>query len=95
MDGRPRGARARARSERRPRRGLRGARRDLGAASARRALEAGGAVLEAGGAGPEHIAHMTWYVTDIAAYQAAGRESGAAYKETFGRHFPSMTMGSP
>ena len=49
-------------------------------------------VLEAGGAGPEHIAHMTWYVTDIAAYKAAGREIGAAYKETFGRHFPSMTM---
>ena len=35
---------------------------------------------------------MTWYVTDIAAYKAAGREIGAAYKETFGRHFPSMTM---
>jgi enamine deaminase RidA (YjgF/YER057c/UK114 family) len=49
-------------------------------------------VLATAGAGPEHIAHMTWYVTDIEAYKAAGREIGAGYKTTIGRHFPSMTM---
>ena len=50
------------------------------------------AVLAAGGADPSHIAHMTWYVTDLDAYRAAGREIGAAYRQTFGKHFPSMTM---
>ena len=49
-------------------------------------------VLTSGGAQPEHVAHMTWYVTDIDAYKAAGRDIGAAYKETFGKHFPAMTM---
>ena len=51
-----------------------------------------GTVLTSGGAQPEHVAHMTWYVTDIDAYKAAGRDIGAAYKETFGKHFPAMTM---
>ena len=49
-------------------------------------------VLAAGGAEPQHIAHMTWYVTDIDAYRAAGRDIGRAYRENFGKHFPSMTM---
>lgn len=49
-------------------------------------------VLQAAGAGPEHIAHMTWYVTDIDAYKAAGRAIGEGYKAHLGRHFPSMTM---
>jgi enamine deaminase RidA (YjgF/YER057c/UK114 family) len=50
------------------------------------------AVLAAGNATPQHIAHMTWYVTDLIAYKAAGREIGAAYRATFGQHYPSMTM---
>lgn len=49
-------------------------------------------VLNAAGAGAEHIAHMTWYVTDIAAYKAAGRDIGQGYKTHIGKHFPSMTM---
>lgn len=49
-------------------------------------------VLKAGGAAPEHIAHMTWYVTDVDAYKAAGRAIGEGYKTHIGRHFPSMTM---
>ncbi|MEM7404727.1 MAG: RidA family protein [Pseudomonadota bacterium] len=49
-------------------------------------------VLASGGAQPADIAHMTWYVTGLNAYKAAGREIGAAYKEIFGKHFPSMTM---
>ena len=49
-------------------------------------------VLAAGGAEPQHIAHMTWYVTDIDAYRVAGRDIGRAYRENFGKHFPSMTI---
>jgi enamine deaminase RidA (YjgF/YER057c/UK114 family) len=49
-------------------------------------------VLESGHALPTDVAHMTWYVTDLDAYKAAGREIGAAYKGVFGKHFPSMTM---
>ncbi len=49
-------------------------------------------VLAAAGAGPENIAHMTWYVTDIAAYKAAGRGIGEGYKAHIGKHFPSMTL---
>ena len=50
------------------------------------------AILREGGAGAENIIEMTWYVTDIAAYKAAGREIGAAWKETLGRHFPAITL---
>lgn len=49
-------------------------------------------VLKEAGGGPEHITHINWYVTDIDAYKAAGREIGAGYKEHIGKHFPSMTM---
>ncbi len=50
------------------------------------------AVLTSNDAKMTDIAHMTWYVTDLQAYKAAGAEIGAAYRETFGKHFPSMTM---
>jgi enamine deaminase RidA (YjgF/YER057c/UK114 family) len=50
------------------------------------------AILKEAGGKPEHIAEMTWYVTDLKAYGAAGAEIGAAYKELIGRHFPAMTM---
>ena len=49
------------------------------------------AVLEAAGAGPEDIVRMTWYVTDKAAYIAALKEIGQAYREIIGRNFPAMT----
>lgn len=49
-------------------------------------------VLKEAGAGPEHITHLNWYVTDIDAYKAAGRDIGEGYKAHIGRHFPSMTM---
>jgi enamine deaminase RidA (YjgF/YER057c/UK114 family) len=49
-------------------------------------------VLREAGAGPEHLADMTWYVTDIAAYKAAGREIGDAWRETLGRNFPAITL---
>ncbi|HRN53008.1 MAG TPA: RidA family protein [Gemmatimonadaceae bacterium] len=48
-------------------------------------------LLAEGGARPEHIVRLTWYVTDRAAYLAAGAALGAAYREVLGKHFPAMT----
>ncbi|GLC25208.1 RidA family protein [Roseisolibacter agri] len=50
------------------------------------------AVLRAGGAGPEHLVRLTWYVTDRAAYVAARRAIGAAYRATIGAHYPAMSV---
>lgn len=58
---------------------------------ARQALRNIVAILAEDGAKPEHIVRMTWYVTDRAAYLAAGAELGAAYREVLGKHFPAMT----
>ena len=48
-------------------------------------------VAEAGG-GPEHVARLTWYVTDRDEYNASQKEIGAAYREVMGRHFPAMAV---
>ncbi len=50
------------------------------------------AVLGEAGAGPEHVARLTWYVTDIEAYRNAGKEMGAAWREVMGRNFPAMAV---
>jgi enamine deaminase RidA (YjgF/YER057c/UK114 family) len=50
------------------------------------------AVLSAGGARPEHVARMTWYVTDKQAYLAALPEVGRAWRELFGSHYPAMAV---
>ena len=50
------------------------------------------AVLAAAGGGPQHIARLTWYVTDIATYRASLKEMGPIYREAFGRHFPAMAV---
>lgn len=60
-------------------------------AQAKQALENIVAVLAADGARPEHLVRLTWYVTDRAAYLAAGRELGEVYRAVIGRHFPAMT----
>ena len=57
----------------------------------RQALENIVAVLASGGARPEHLVRLTWYLTDRAAYLAASKEIGAAYRDVIGRHFPAMT----
>jgi len=49
------------------------------------------AVLREAGAGPEHMARMTWYITDRDEYLARLRELGAVYREVMGRNFPAMT----
>jgi enamine deaminase RidA (YjgF/YER057c/UK114 family) len=58
----------------------------------RRALEATLAVLKEGGAGPEHVARMTWYVTDKREYLANVRELGALWRDLFGAHYPAMAV---
>ncbi len=62
------------------------------AAQVRQALANILAVLAEAGGKAEHIARMTWYITDKQEYLAQMREVGAAYRETIGSHFPVMTM---
>jgi enamine deaminase RidA (YjgF/YER057c/UK114 family) len=50
------------------------------------------AVLAEAGAGPEHLVRVTWYITDRAAYLADTRAIGRAWRESFGRHYPAMTL---
>lgn len=50
------------------------------------------AILGEAGAGPEHIARMTCYVTDIETYRSSLRDIGAAWKEIIGPHFPAMAL---
>ncbi|MBS8275641.1 RidA family protein [Thalassospira tepidiphila] len=50
------------------------------------------AVLEEAGGKPEHLARLTWYVTDKKEYLAHQREVGQAYQRVLGKHFPAMTM---
>jgi enamine deaminase RidA (YjgF/YER057c/UK114 family) len=49
------------------------------------------AVLAECGGKPEHIARMTWYVTDKREYLAAYKAIGEVYRGLMGRHFPAMT----
>ena len=49
------------------------------------------AVLEAAGAGPQHIARMTWYLTDRREYLARSREIGAVYREVIGHYTVAMS----
>jgi enamine deaminase RidA (YjgF/YER057c/UK114 family) len=60
-------------------------------AQARQALANIVEILAEAGGRPEHIARMTWYVTDKREYVAAYRAIGEAYREVMGRHFPAMT----
>jgi enamine deaminase RidA (YjgF/YER057c/UK114 family) len=61
-------------------------------AQTRQALANIVAVLAEGGARPEHIARMTWYVTDKQEYMARLPEIGRVYREVIGKHFPAMAL---
>jgi enamine deaminase RidA (YjgF/YER057c/UK114 family) len=50
------------------------------------------AVLREAKAGPEHIARMTWYITDKRAYLVALAEIGAVWREKMGRNYPAMAV---
>ena len=49
-------------------------------------------VLAEAGAGSEHVARMTWYITDREEYLDNLEDMGRVYRELMGRHFPAMTM---
>jgi enamine deaminase RidA (YjgF/YER057c/UK114 family) len=50
------------------------------------------AVLTEAGAKPEHIARMTWYVTDKAEYLDRLAEIGKVYKAVIGAVYPAMSL---
>lgn len=50
------------------------------------------AVLREAGAGPEHVARMTWYITDKQAYLASLAEIGAIWREKMGKNYPAMAV---
>jgi enamine deaminase RidA (YjgF/YER057c/UK114 family) len=47
-------------------------------------------VLAAGGARPEHVASMTWYLTDKKDYLGNLERIGRVYREVMGRNFPAI-----
>jgi enamine deaminase RidA (YjgF/YER057c/UK114 family) len=57
-----------------------------------RALDNVLAVLRAAGAGPEHVASMTVYVTDVVAYRTQLRAIGQAWRERWGKVYPAMAL---
>jgi enamine deaminase RidA (YjgF/YER057c/UK114 family) len=58
----------------------------------RQTLENTLAVLHEAGAGPEHVARMTWYVTDKRDYLHRAREIGEVYRALMGKHYPAMAV---
>jgi enamine deaminase RidA (YjgF/YER057c/UK114 family) len=61
-------------------------------AQVRQALTNTVEVLAAAGAKPDHVARMTWYVTDKQRYLARVSEVGAAWRDIMGRNYPAMTL---
>lgn len=49
-------------------------------------------ILAEAGAGPEHIARLTWFVTDMEAYRRSVADLGPIYRETMGKNFPAMSV---
>jgi enamine deaminase RidA (YjgF/YER057c/UK114 family) len=62
------------------------------AGQVRRALENVVVVVATAGGKPEHIARMTWYVTDKREYVRLRREIGEAYRMVMGKHYPAMSV---
>jgi enamine deaminase RidA (YjgF/YER057c/UK114 family) len=56
------------------------------------ALERVLAVVRAAGGRPEHVARLTIYVTDMAAYRAARLQLGDVWRAAMGRHYPAMAL---
>ncbi|QGZ93314.1 RidA family protein [Terricaulis silvestris] len=50
------------------------------------------AVLREANAGPEHVARMTWYITDKRAYLASLAEIGAIWRDKMGKNYPAMAV---
>lgn len=58
----------------------------------RKTLENTLAVLACAGAGPEHVARMTWFITDKPAYLRNLREIGRTWRELMGQNYPAMAV---
>ncbi|MBV9539524.1 MAG: RidA family protein [Acidisphaera sp.] len=61
-------------------------------AQTRQALANVLAVLAQAGGEPQHIARLTWFVTDMVAYRQGARDLGPIWRELMGRHFPAMSV---
>jgi enamine deaminase RidA (YjgF/YER057c/UK114 family) len=48
--------------------------------------------LQAVGSAPADTVKLTYYVTDLSAYKDNLRAIGSAYREVFGRHYPTTTL---
>ena len=57
-----------------------------------RALDKVLAVVRAAGGGPQDIARLTVYVTDLAEYRASLKPLGEAWRGRFGSHYPAMAL---
>lgn len=49
-------------------------------------------LLAEAGTTPEAVTRLTWFVTDLAAYNGNLKEIGGVYREVFGAHYPAMTL---
>jgi enamine deaminase RidA (YjgF/YER057c/UK114 family) len=49
-------------------------------------------VVRAAGGEPEHVAEVTVFVTDKAAYVDHLKAVGAAWRDVMGRHYPAMAL---
>lgn len=50
------------------------------------------AVVREAGGGPDDVARMTVFVTDLAAYRASLAPLGEAWRSRFGTHYPAMAL---
>jgi enamine deaminase RidA (YjgF/YER057c/UK114 family) len=60
-------------------------------AQIRQALDNVNAVLAEAGARPEHIARITWYLTDKREFLARSREIGVVFRQVVGVYTAAMT----
>ena len=58
----------------------------------RQALSNVRAVVEAAGGKVGHIGKLTIYVTDKKQYLGSLKQTGAAYRDIFGTHYPAMAL---
>jgi enamine deaminase RidA (YjgF/YER057c/UK114 family) len=57
-----------------------------------RALSKALLVVRAAGGRADHVARMTVYVTDLAAYQQGRRALGEVWQRQMGSHYPAMAL---
>lgn len=62
------------------------------AAQFARAIHNLATALEAAGCSPQDTVKLTYYVTKVDQYRANLAAIGAAYRETFGHHYPASTL---